>query len=263
MNYEELYLELQPAEKSLKDAASAINRSQRAIQKNTETGNLAEIEKILQTLSDAVKQCTQSMEAISAAVEAFDTQEYFSSGEFSRQMLEACAQKGVDARGEMGVYEMFPYKVRVSGDDEHAAEIYINRKKLPTYRPSYVADTLAAGREKLFRASFNAASFMNELAEAYDTACLKSKGRYGNDLSLDKIYKALAPTARARKDYDKQAYAFDLARVYEKGTDAWITKKGQKYIFGTSRDGKTGIRVLSSSGAESYIATFRPVREEE
>ena len=68
--------------------------------------------------------------------------------------------------------------------------------------------------------------------------------------------------ARARKEYDMQAFAFDLARLYELDQDAWITKTGRRFIFGTSRDGKNGIRVLSRSGAESFITTIRPIMAE-
>ena len=46
-NYEELYGALQPLEKALKDSAAAVTKQQKAIQKNTETGNLAEVKKSL------------------------------------------------------------------------------------------------------------------------------------------------------------------------------------------------------------------------
>ena len=160
------------------------------------------------------------------------------------------------------MYEMFPYKVRIVGDEEHAAEVYINRKKVPSFRPSYIAETIRADREKLLRANFNAQSFMTELAEAYETACLRSGVRVGSTQKLDKVYKTMVPMARARKEYDKQAFAFDLARLYEAGTDAWISKGGKRYYFGTSRDGKSGFRVLSSSGVESFINTMKPVAED-
>ena len=48
-----------------------------------------------------------------------------------------------------------------------------------------------------------------------------------------------------------------LARLYEEGPDAWITKNGTQYAFGTSRDGASGIRVLSRAGVESFISTLR------
>ena len=65
--------------------------------------------------------------------------------------------------------------------------------------------------------------------------------------------------ARARKEYDMQAFAFDLARLYELGPDAWVTKSGRHFLFGTSRDGRSGIRVLSSSGVESYVSTLNSI----
>lgn len=261
-NYEELYDALQPMEKALRDSASAVTRLQKAIQKNTENGNLAEVKKSLEAMAEAAVLLQERIEATAGAVNGFDTKSYFADGDFTRQLLESCAEKGVDVRGETGVYEMFPYKVRITGDGVNDGEVYINRKKLPSFRPSYVAETIRAGQEKLYRANFNEMTFMTELADAYETACLRSGARVGSTQSLDKIYKYLAPTSRARKEYDKQAYAFDLARLYEKGTDAWVSKAGKRYYFGTSRDGKSGIRVLSSTGMESYINTLKLIVEE-
>ena len=262
LNYEELYENLQPLEKALKDSAGTVARLQKTIQNNTETGNLNEVKKSLAALSEAALLLKERVDETDAAVNDFDAEEYFVSGDFTKQLLEYCGQKNVDVRGEKGVYEMFPYKVRITGDAEHAAEVYINRKKCPSFRPSFVAETIRIGREKLFRANFNAQSFMTELAEAYETACLKSNVRIGSTQKLDKIYMTMVPMARARKEYDKQAFAFDLARLYEAGTDAWVTKGGKRYYFGTSRDGKSGFRVLSSSGVEAFINTMKPVAED-
>ncbi len=262
-NYEELYEALQPILKKLKDGAGAANRLQKAIQKDTESGNLTNMKKNIEALKESCAQLTETIADVSDAADGFDTQTYFAEGDFARQLLEACQDAGVDVKGERGIYEMFPYKVRIVGDEDHDGEVYINRKKLPSFRPSYVAEFIRAGQEKLFRAKFNAAAFMNELADAYETTCLKSGARVGSTQKLDKIYKALAPTARARKEYDKQAFAFDLARIYEAGPEAWTTKAGEKYYFGTSRDGKTGYRVLGSTGIESFINTVKRLNDED
>ena len=263
LNYEELYETLQPMEKALKDSAGAVTRLQKAIQKNTENGNLTEVKKNLEALAEAVDLLKERVDAVGAEVNAFDTKAYFVEGDFTRQLLAACEEKEIDVIGERGVYEMFPYKVRITGDMEHAEEVYINRKKLPSFRPSFVAETIRAGQEKLFRAKFNSQAFMTELADAYETTCLKSNARIGSTQKLDKVYKMMVPMSRARKEYDKQAFAFDLARLYEEGPDAWVTKSGRKYYFGTSRDGKSGIRALSSTGVETFISTIKPLGDEE
>lgn len=256
-SYEELLGALQPQSKAVKDTAGAIARFQKTLQKNLDAGNLTEARKALSFLSESIDQIRASTDALTREVEGFDVQDYFVSGDFTQQLLDACATKGIDVKGEKGVYEMFPYKLRVLGDAEHPAEVWMDRKKVQSCRPEYVAETVRLGQTKLYAANFKAQAFMNELAEAYETACLKAGVRQGSNQLLAKIYRCLAPTARARKDYDMQAFAFDLARLYEAGSEAWISRTGVRYDFGTSRDGATGIRVLSSSGVETYISTLR------
>ena len=257
LNYEELYKELIIKEKELKDSVKAVDRMFKAIQKDTENGNLTDMKKQLGMIAETAKALSDGIENVNASVDSFDTKEYFVSGDFTRQLLTACEERGIDVKGEKGVYEMFPYKVRIYGDEEHAEEVNINRKKVPSFRPSEVARQIKEGQEKMYRANFRADAFMNELSEAYDVTLLKNNSRPGATLTLQKIYKTLTPMARARKEYDMQAFAFDLARIYELGTEAWVDKNGRHFFFGTSRDGKNGIRVLSSTGVESYIVTLR------
>lgn len=257
--YEDLLTELQAPGKAAKDAIAAAARAHKNLQKNLDAGNLYEARKLLAALLETAGQLRGAAEQLRDATDRFDPQKYFEDGDFTQQLLDECAEKGIDVKGEKGVYEMFPYKVRVLGDAEHPAEVYIDRKKMPSFRPSYVAEAIRQGQAKLYAASFREAAFMADLAEAYETACLKSGARIGSTQALSKLYRCLAPTARARKDYDLQAYAFDLARLFEAGQEAWVTKDGTHYLFGTSRDGASGIRVLSRTGAESYISTLRPL----
>ena len=261
MNYEELISQFTPVQKAIKDAAAAAVRQQKALQKNEDLGNIPEMKKAMAALEDTVSALQAGLKEAEKLVSGFDTQEYFISGDFTRQLLESCEAKGVDVQGEKGVYQMFPYKIRVVADEEHAAEVWLDRKKVNSVRPSQIAETIRAGRAKLYSANFNVESFMEDLAEAYETARLRSDSkntRDGTTIALAKIYKYLAPTARARKDYDAQAFAFDLARAYEKGPDAWVTKDGKRFDLGTSRNG-SGYRVLSSTGVENYISTLRHI----
>lgn len=257
LNYEDLFQTLQNLDKNLKDSAGAVVRLQKAIQKNTETGNLAEIKKGLSALNTAAQELQSAAAAMEAEVNGFDARAYFVDGDFTRQLLAACADNGIDVRGEKGVYEMFPFKVRVLSDEENAGEVYIDRKKAPSCRPSYLAKLIKANQTRLYAAPFKSAAFMNELAEAYEITCLRAGARVGSTQALNKIYKSMVPMARARKEYDSQAFAFDLARLYEEGPDAWVARNGARYTFGTSRDGTSGIRVLSRGGVESFISTLR------
>ena len=260
MNYEELYTELNERDKDLSDRVRTAGRLGKAVGKHTESGDLAKLREAARQLEEAAGEILRQAEAIRAGVEGFDARAYFADGDFTRQLLDACREAGVDVQGEKGVYEMFPYKVRIVGDGEHPEEVWLDRKKIPTVRPLTVANTIREGLDRLYQARFNAQAFLGEMAEAYDTVCLKDrkKGqRVGTTQDLDKVYKAMTPMSRARKEYTAKAFAFDLARLYELGSAAWVTKDGRLFDFGTSRDNGKGIRVLSSTGVESYVATIR------
>lgn len=263
MNYEELYEVLQKKEKDLKDSVNTVTRLNKRIVKETESGNLAEMRKDLEQILQAIDELKVNAAAVEETVSGFDAREYFASGDFARQLLQACEEREINVIGEKGVYEMFPYRIRIYGDDEHPEEVWINRKKISSVRPAEVADTVKKGQEKLYKAKFKETTFMTELAEAYDTTCLKNNSRNGATIALTKIYKTMVPMARSRREYDMQAFSFDLARLYELGTDYWISKDGRQFTFGTSRDGKSGIRVLSRTGVESFITNIRPLALEE
>ena len=93
MNYEELYGALQPLEKSLKDSAAAVTRQQKAIQKNTETGNLTEVKKSLEAIADATKTLQEGIDAVRDKIEAFDTKAYFAGGDFTKQLWNPVRKK--------------------------------------------------------------------------------------------------------------------------------------------------------------------------
>lgn len=261
--YETLMETLKPLQKSVKDGAAATVSAQKKIAKDVETGNLTEAKKLLAGLKETAANLIRQAEDMEETLNGFDVQDYFVSGDFTKQLLEACGSLGINVRGEKGVYEMFPYKIRVVGDAERQGEVWLDRKKVQSCRPVFVAETVKKGQEKLFAARFDAGVFISELAEAYEVYCLRNGQRTGTAQSLTKIYKSLVPMARSRKEYDMQAFALDLSRAYAEGPDAWVSKTtGKRYRFGTGREG-SGIRVLSSTGVESYITTFSQINTEE
>ncbi len=252
MNYEDLYQSLQPHEKSVKDSLAALQKLFKSVNRETESGDLKSLAKDLNAMSEAVAAVSASLGELSAAVEGFDAKAYFESGEFAKQMLAACAEKGVDVRGEAPVYEMFPYRVRLDAENQ---DIWLDRKKVQCMRPGSFAETVRSGQERLNKASFNAITFVSELSDAYDMAVLKLKKHPESDIYLTNLYKFLAPMSRFRKDYDQQSFAFDLARLYISGIEE--TKNGRKFQFGPSRNGNKAIRILDKEGREQFLATIR------
>lgn len=258
MNYEELYQNLQPDQKNLKDSLAALQKLYKAVCKETEGGDLKSLIRDLNVMKESAQLLASSLENMEDTAVGFDAKAYFENGDFAGQMLAACEEKGVDVRGEFPVYEMFPYKVRLDVENQ---DIYLDRKKVQCMRPQSFVDTVKSGQEKLNKASFNAGTFVNELADAYDLAVIKMGKKAGYDMYLKNLYKFLAPMSRFRKDYDQQSYAFDLARLYMSDTEE--TKNGRRFQFGPSRDQSKAIRILDKEGQEQYLATIRFYSKEE
>lgn len=252
MNYENLYQSLLPDEKSLKENLAALQKLFKAITRETESGDVKSLIRDLSAMGDASSALSDALARIKDSVDGFDAQAYFESGEFAEQMLAACQEKGVDVRGDFPVYEMFPYRVKLDTENQ---DLYLDRKKVQCMRPQSFVETVRSGQEKLNKASFNASTFVNELADAYDLAILKQKKPAESDIYLTSLYKLLAPMGRFRKDYDQQSFAFDVARLYTAGSVE--TKNGRKFQFGPSRDNTKAIRILDKEGNEQYLATIR------
>ena len=252
MNYENLYQSLQPDQKSLKDSIASLQKLYKAISREMEGGDLKNLMKDLNSMKEAADRLTSSLQSYGETVESFDAKEYFENGEFTEQMLAICQENNVDVRGEFPVYEMFPYRVKVDTENQ---DLYLDRKKVQCMRPQSFVDIVQKGQEKLNKAPFNALTFVNELADAYDLALLKLKKNPESDVYLTGLYKFLAPMSRFRKDYDQQNFAFDLARLYISEIEE--TKNGRKFQFGPSRNNNKAIRILDRDGREQYLATIR------
>lgn len=252
MNYEELYSDMQKQEKLIKDRLAGVQKLFKAISREAEGGDIKSLIQDLDSMAETTAALLDALKDMKATAAGFDTRAYFESGEFAEQMLEACEEKGVDVRGEFPVYEMFPYKVRLDAENQ---DVYLDRKKVQCMRPQKFVDTVKGGQEKLNKASFNALTFVSELADAYDLALLKLNKRPESDIYLTSLHKYLAPMSRFRKDYDQQSFAFDLARLYASGVEE--TKNGKKFQFGPSRNNNKAIRILDKDGQEQFLATIR------
>ena len=252
MDYESLYKEYQYIEKNLKDQIKGLAKLQKSIAKGMESGELAKSRSDLAQLQSVNETTSESIDGLKGVLLGFDSREYIESGLFASQLLEQCREAGIDVIREFPVYEMFPYRVRISVEEE---AVYLDRKKYALLRPKSLVALIKRSQEKLYKASFNAASFANELAAAYDLAELANPKKAGGDVYLTTLYKFLVPMARSRKEYDQQSYAFDIARLFD--SEEVELKGGRRYQFGPSRNNNKALRILDREGREHYLATIR------
>jgi len=257
-NYEEFYRDIQQKEKSIKDKLQQAQRNFKNIIRDSERGDIKKLIKDIEESRNIAAELTLLSENLQTAANSFDSQSYFESGEFTRQMITYCNQQGVDIKGEAGIYEMFPFRVRVDSENQ---DVYVNRRKIPCVRPLQFVKDMKQQVEKYTKSNFNVSQFVNELAAAYDLAVIVRNNnnpapRHEFDVLLKDIYAYLAPTQKARREYDLQQYAFDLARLHSAGLEEY-TKDGRRFEFGTSKQANKLIRILDSGGTEQFLGTIR------
>lgn len=257
MNYEELYQNVSVLEKGIKDRQTAVLKNFKHLCKDSEKGDLKSYAKDLAQLQAAVAEQTDLLTQLESVIAGFDTKAYVDSGDFAEQLVYECRRLSVDVKGDSPVYEMFPYKVRIDTENQ---DVYVDRKKWQCLRPVSFAKDIKANRDKLMKVSFNAEIFVNELCAAYDTAVTVKNKKMPDApsdiyISLKDLYQYMTPLQRFRREYDAQAYAFDLARLYS--SELKQAKDGRRLDFGTSKDQRKFIRILDASGHEQHLATVR------
>lgn len=251
MNYENLYQNLQPREKSVKDCLSSLQKLFKAVSRETENGDIKSLIRDLNAMQESAAVLSSALQDTTDTVNDFDTKSYFENGDFAEQMLAVCEEKDVDVQGDFPVYEMFPYRVKLDTENQ---DVYLDRKKLQCMRPQSLVDMIQANQEKLNKVSFNAPAFAGELSDAYNLAIMKQNRQAGTDIYLTSLYKFLTPMSRFRKDYTPKNFAFDLARLYISKIEE--TKNGRRFMFGLTRESNKTIRILDANGNEQFLATI-------
>jgi len=257
LNYEEFYQNIQPSEKAIRDKLQQAQRSFKNITRDSEQGDVRKLLKDIEELCELSAELNTFSANLQEIAQGFDNQTYFESGEFTRQMIDQCQKQDLDIQGEAGIYEMFPFKLRIDAENQ---DLYINRRKMHCARPLKFVQNMKQQVEKYTKSNFNINQFVNELAAAYDIA-VKIKNsdspvpRHDIDVLLKDIYPFLAPTSRARKEYDLQQFAFDLSKLYN--TDDVTTKNERRFEFGSTRLPNKMIRILDSEGKEEFLGTIR------
>jgi hypothetical protein len=256
MNYEDFYSEYAAVANILKERMTAQQKLFKRIGSNMEKGDVKAAARDLPAIQAAASESLQTTTAISDIIEAVDMEAYLGSGDFARQLIELCRENHINIQGEGTTYEVFPYRLKI---DASNAELLINGRKAVGLRPRAVTEHLAKQRAKLLSAAFNPAQYASELAAAYDLALLAaSKGKAvaaDADIYLATLYKFLTPMRRFRREYDMQAYALDLARLY--ASESNEAGDGRRFQFGPSRNNSKAIRIVDTAGNEQFLATIR------
>ncbi|MBR2812939.1 MAG: hypothetical protein IKD69_16310 [Solobacterium sp.] len=251
MNYEEFYKEVSDSAKAAETAAGNAHKSAKKVTAALAGGDLKNAAKALAAMQEQLAAAAEQLKKTMETTGSFDQEAYFRSGDFKEDIIAECGARGIDVQSDSStILEMFPSRLTLN---KETLDVTIDKKKESCLRPSTLVDKIKAAQDKMAKTPFNEERFLEEFAQGYDTAILFRGKKGGGFVKMSDIYKYMAPTARARKEYDRLSFAFDLARLYNSETR--ITKDGRKLDFDTNRELVKGnpIRILDSTGHQNYL----------
>ena len=262
MNYETYYAECLEKQKAANDAIKLVTKLQKAVVKETATGDVKAASRDSQALCEAFENAIAAMKAQQECVASFNAVEYISSGDFADHLVQAVKEAGVDIAGDYPNYDVFPFRLRVEAE---TGDLYLNRKKFPAIRPQYIAQKLSDDIQKVKKSSgsFNAQAFANEVEAAYDTVIAKTEKLVaGSNVELKIVYAAMVPP-RFKAYYDMQAFTYDIAKLYNSNMEEGIvTKSGKCLRFGPIKNEKNNLRILDANDREQWFGTITFYRAE-
>lgn len=261
ISFEALYTEISEAEKKMNTLIAEAKKHGGNMTKATDGGDLKALDKSLNELEADLKAQAEKLSEVRNILNSFNRDGYVIAGDFKQEILDECKKQNVDVKETGGnILEMFPNKVTINQETQ---DVTVDKKKLATLRPSALVTYVKKEQEKMGKASFNEQRFIEELYSAYEAVIAletvkntKKNKVISSSVKLTEIYKKLAPTARAKKDYDQLNFAYDVSRVYS--GEGKYTKNGRLMTIDTSRTpDKNAIRILDSFGKEYFLTTIK------
>jgi hypothetical protein len=209
------------ADSTVRALMTAVKAAKR-VKHAAAAGLLRDLQQAADTVAELSVQAATSAAELRAAWR-FDAAAYFESGAYTKELLGAAGDAGLQAVELDDRIISYPSIVSVSPGD---TSVVIDKKKDRRVRPSVVVDHLAAlqGRPPKFRPE----SFIETLAKAYDLVAT----RQGATVKLASLYAVLTLLPGTNREYTKPEFARDLYLLDQSGVTT--TRDGRRMTLPAS-----------------------------
>lgn len=226
--------------------ASALRATKRA-RSAAESGTVRDIPNALDAAVTASRVATEAAERLRDQWH-FDVESWFGSGEYTKELLAAAAEGGVNAFESDERILCYPVIVQVSVAD---TSVVIDKKKERGIRPSIVVAHLRKLQQREPR--FKAEAFIESLATAYDLVIAARKMRQGAPAKLVDVHGVLTVMPGLAREYTKPEFARDIYLLDQSGIVT--TRRGRRMSLPASALTRSSgvLRTVTMSGqAKDY-----------
>ena len=236
--FEQAFRDAEAEAEAARKAANSVVGKARAMAKAAKTGNIA-------ALKRAQTDIKRELEALQAQVDvtlqawplAEEEESAYLEGGYGDELRAAADDLGLSLYERDGHLIAYPSVVRILPADR---AVRVDRKRVPTIRPSHLADLLLKNQSK--SSGFTPARFLETLFLVHQEILRDEKPDLagGRVMPLARIYRLVTALPGANRDYDRSDFARDIYTL----DSQWPrqTRRGHPVSFPTS----TGTRRRSS-----------------
>lgn len=247
-SFEQAFSDTEKAATSTVASAGDLVSLAKQLQKASREGNIAAIKRVQGRLDTALASLAQTVDN---AVRSWPFQEgaeeqYLRDG-YSAELRRIASERELDIHEQDQRLISHPSIVRILPGER---AVRIDKKKVSSIRPSYLADVLLKNQKKPGR--YQSAAFIESLYNVYSDIMKEEssdRGRLvntgGRVVPLDRIYRLFTSLPGSSREYDRTDFARDLYILDTNGPKH--TKRGAAVSFPSS----TGTR--RSTGLFSFV----------
>ncbi|MGH9138655.1 MAG: hypothetical protein ACRD0G_16695 [Acidimicrobiales bacterium] len=229
-------------------AAAAAHSEAKRVKAAAASGQLRALRQSL----DAVVRLADQAVAAAHDVQArwtFDEQAHFVTGAFTKEVLAAAAEQGLDAFESDDRILSYPAIVSLSPSD---ATVVIDKRKDRRVRPSVLVRTLQALQAR--PPKFKVEAFLEALATAYDLVVANRRAQPGATVKLADIYNVLTVLPGSARDYSRQELARDLYLLDQSGVTSTRDGRVLRLPASALTRGPGVLRTVTRTGQEKVYA---------
>lgn len=246
--FEQAFSATEKAAAATRASAEELIKLAKQLEKASKEGNIAVLKRVQGRLDAALGSLGQT---VTNAVKAWplpdnEEEQYLKEG-YSAELRRVASERGLDIHERDDRLISHPSIVRILPGER---AVRIDKKKVPSIRPSYLVGILAENQKKPGR--FQSGAFLESLYYVYsDIVREESLDRdrlvntAGRVVPLDRVYRLFTSLPGSSREYDRTDFARDLYILETKGPKR--TKQGATVDFPSS----TGTR--RSKGLFSFV----------
>lgn len=260
VDFEKGFRDAERAAATMLDSVGDLTKLARQLQKAAREGSIGGMKKAQEGLDGALASVSQATSNATQSWPFKDSdEEQYLSDSYADELRRVASERGLTIHERDGRLVSHPSILRILPD---ARAVRIDKKRVATIRPSYLASLLLENQKRAGR--YESARFLESLYNVYVdivrdvSADLARSGGFGTVVPLDRIYRLFTSLPGSSREYDRTDFARDVYLLDVNGPRS--TRKGATVSFPSSTGARSAKGLFTFVGPDGRDVAYYGIR---